>query len=237
MVGPLGGEGDLAIRVAYRGDHLIGALPLCVRRRAGLRVSEFVGGSWALLADLLVAPDEEPSAVSGLLDHAASSRHDFASLFGLQAQADSSQLFRRTRFALSNGLRRPVLDLSPGWNAVYDAKMSSKARSTRRRRRRQLEALGTVETSVARTREELEPALEDAFRVYALRWEGRHDPSGFITPTGMRSRLRRAPGTTRACASVEADVAAHRRSMRGPSGDSNARGLPPLPPLFEPTSP
>jgi len=64
--------------------------------------------------------------------------------------------------------------------------MSSKARSTRRRRRRQLEALGTVETSLARTREELEPALEDAFRVYSLRWQGRHDPSGFVTPLGMR---------------------------------------------------
>src|SRR5512134_52058 len=51
---------------------------------------------------------------------------------------------------------------------------------------RQLEELGTVETSVARTPDELEPALEDAFRVHALRWHGRRDPSGFVTPTGMR---------------------------------------------------
>ena len=80
-------------------------------------------------------------------------------------------------------LATPVLDLSAGWAHVSGAKMSPKARSTRRRRRRQLETLGEVEASVARTRAEVEPALEEAFRVYALRWEGRLDPSGFVTPT------------------------------------------------------
>jgi CelD/BcsL family acetyltransferase involved in cellulose biosynthesis len=69
---------------------------------------------------------------------------------------------------------------------VYAAKTSSKARSDRRRRLRQLAAQGTLEASVARTREELAPALEDAFRVYTLRWQDRRDASGFATLTGGR---------------------------------------------------
>src|SRR5918997_7131468 len=71
-----GGEDELAVHVAYRGERLVGALPLCIRRRCGLRVTEFVGGTWAALADLLVAPGEEPSAVAGLADRAASSPCD-----------------------------------------------------------------------------------------------------------------------------------------------------------------
>jgi CelD/BcsL family acetyltransferase involved in cellulose biosynthesis len=83
-------------------------------------------------------------------------------------------------------LEAPVLDVAAGWEVVYRQKMSSKARSERRRRSRQLEKLGKVEVSLARTSAELEPALEDAFRVHALRWHGRRDGSGFVTPAGKR---------------------------------------------------
>ena len=181
-----GGENDLTVHVAYRGDRLVGALPLCLRRRRGLRVSEFVGGTGAALADLLVAPGEEVSAVSPLVEHAVSSGHDFVNLFGLPGSSRLVEALPPNALRLVERLEAPVLDLSAGWDAVYDARMSSNARGHRRRRRRQLEALGTVETSVARTREELEPALEDAFRVYALRWRGRREVSGFVSPTGMR---------------------------------------------------
>ena len=181
-----GGENELAVQVAYRGDRLVGALPLCIRRRGRLRVCEFVGGTGAALADLLVAPGEEVSAVSPLADQAASSGHDFVNLFGLPASSRLVEALPLNALRLIERLEAPVLDLSPGWDAVYAAKLSSRQRGHRRRRRRQLEALGTVETSVARTREELEPELEDVFRVYASRWQGRRDVSGFITPTGRR---------------------------------------------------
>jgi CelD/BcsL family acetyltransferase involved in cellulose biosynthesis len=180
-----GGEDRLTVHVAYRGSRLVGALPLCVRRRFGLRVTEFVGGTWAALADLLVAPGEEPSAVAGLVECAASSRHDFANLFGLPPSSRLVAALPPDALRLVERLEAPVLDLGAGWDVVYAARMSSKARSERRRRRRQLEELGTVEASVARAGEELERALEDAFRVHALRWQGRRDPSGFITPAGM----------------------------------------------------
>jgi starch synthase len=181
-----GGGADLTVHVAYRGDRLVGALPLCTRRRFGLRVSEFVGGTWALLADLLLAPVEDESTVSSLVEHATSSSYDFANLFGLPGSSRLVAALPPDALHLVERLEAPVLDLSAGWDAVYRSKLSSKRRSDRRRRLRQLEELGTVESSVARTPEELGPALEDAYRVYALRWQGRHDPSGFITPAGRR---------------------------------------------------
>ena len=179
-----GGDRELAVHVAHRGDRLVGALPLSIGRRRGLRVSEFVGGTWSALADLLVAPGEEVSAVSPLVEHAASSKHDFVNLFGLPGSSRLVEALPPNSLRLVERLEAPVLDLSSGWDAVYAARMSSKQRGNRRRRRRLLEAMGTVETSVARTSEELEPALEDAFRIYALRWQGRPDVSGFVTATG-----------------------------------------------------
>jgi CelD/BcsL family acetyltransferase involved in cellulose biosynthesis len=78
----------------------------------------------------------------------------------------------------------PVLDLSPGWDAVYRSKMPSKRRNHHRRRRRQLAEQGRVEVTVARTEPALEQALEDAFSLHMLRWRGRPDGSGFATPLG-----------------------------------------------------
>jgi CelD/BcsL family acetyltransferase involved in cellulose biosynthesis len=181
-----GGEADLAVHVAFRGDRLVGALPLCIHRRLGLRVSEFLGRSWALLADLLVTPGEPASTGSGLLQRAASSGHDYANLFGLPGSSRLVAALPPDALRLVERLEAPVVDLSAGWESFYGARMSSKRRNDRRRRMRQLDELGSVETTIARTGEELEPALEDAFRVHALRWEGRRDASGFATPTGKR---------------------------------------------------
>ncbi len=179
-------EDALAVHVAYRGDRLVGALPLCIRPRAGLRVAEFVGGSWAALADLMVAPGEEESTAGALVEHAAAaSGYDFASLFGLPGSSRLAASLPPGSLRLVERLEAPILDLSAGWDVVYPAKLAPKARSERRRRMRKLEELGAVETSIARTREEIEPVLGDAFRVHALRWEGRREPSGLASPTGM----------------------------------------------------
>src|SRR5204863_7487551 len=78
----------------------------------------------------------------------------------------------------------PVLDLSDGWDALYERKFSSRARQERRRHRRQLEQLGSVESSVARKPEELGPAFDDAARLYALRWRGRREGSGLPSAEG-----------------------------------------------------
>jgi CelD/BcsL family acetyltransferase involved in cellulose biosynthesis len=175
---------SLSVVVARRGGRLVAALPLYIRRQLGLRVAEFVGGTeCAPLADLLLAPgesDETAAAVGGR----AADAGDFVNLFGLSGDSRLVSAFPAETFHLVERLEAPVLDLSSGWEAVYETRLSSKARANRRRRRRQLEALGTVEVELARTRDELERDLEDAFSVYQLRWRGRRATSGFATPKG-----------------------------------------------------
>ena len=80
----------------------------------------------------------------------------------------------------------PVLDIEGDWDDVYRAKMSGKKRGQDRRRRRNLAMHGKIEVAIARTRDELAAALEDAFALHALRWNGRPDGSHFATPTGRR---------------------------------------------------
>jgi CelD/BcsL family acetyltransferase involved in cellulose biosynthesis len=181
-----GGDADLAVHVAYRSGRLVGALPLCARRRLGLRATEFVGGTWALLGDLLLAPGEDGATAAALVEHAGSSGDDFASLFGLPGSSRLVAALPPAALPLIERLEAPVLDIPAGWDDVYRAKVSAKARSERRRRMRQLAGLGPVEVTVARTPAELGTALEDAFRVHRLRWQGRRDASGFITPAGLR---------------------------------------------------
>jgi CelD/BcsL family acetyltransferase involved in cellulose biosynthesis len=181
-----GAEGSLSVVVARRGDRLVAALPLCVRRRLGLRIVEFVGGTeCAPLADLMLAPGEDPSAAVAVGDRASRSAHDFANLFGLSRNSRLVAALPAETFRFVERLEAPVLDLEAGWEAVYKTRLSSKARANRRRRRRQLDALGSVDVALARTREELEAQLEEAFGVYELRWRGRRATSGFATATGM----------------------------------------------------
>jgi CelD/BcsL family acetyltransferase involved in cellulose biosynthesis len=180
-----GRGGALAVHVAYRGDRLIGALPLCLRPQFGLSVAQFVGGKLAALADLMVLPGEE-SAAGALADRASASDHDLADFFGIPGESRLVAALPSGAVRLVERLEAPVLDLSAGWEAVCRAKLSAKARGDRRRRRRQLDALGNVDVKVARTPAELGEALDEAFRVYALRWRGRREPSGFVAPLGQQ---------------------------------------------------
>jgi CelD/BcsL family acetyltransferase involved in cellulose biosynthesis len=98
------------------------------------------------------------------------------------------------RLEVIQRVESPVLSLEPDWDTVYRAKTNAKKRNHHKRRRRQLSELGELTTTVARELPELEPALEEAFRLHALRWEGRPDGSGFGTPIGMefhRAALKR----------------------------------------------
>jgi CelD/BcsL family acetyltransferase involved in cellulose biosynthesis len=178
-----GDGGELAVYVAYQDGALVGALPLCLRRTFGLDVLSFLGGDTAL-ADLLVSDDAGPGVASALAERAASGGQDFADLAGLPAGSRLVAALDTSRLRLIERSEAPVLDLTEGWDAVYQAKLSSKKRSHHRRRRRQLGELGRVEVDVARTPAELEAALEDAFELHELRWRGRPDGSGFATPVG-----------------------------------------------------
>jgi CelD/BcsL family acetyltransferase involved in cellulose biosynthesis len=178
-----GGASELAVQAVFRDGALVGAFPLVHKTRRGLRVARFMGGEQSSLADLLLAPSEDPTTGAALIAQ-ASSEHDFAELFGL---GGDSRVARAApgRLYLFRRADAPVLELTDDWDALYQAKVSAKRRSQDRRRLKQLKERGPVEFSLARSRKEVELALADAFRLHALRWEARGDGSGFATPTGV----------------------------------------------------
>src|SRR5439155_6317242 len=69
-------EGELRIHVVRQGETLLGAFPLYVSRRRGLRVAQFLGGSQSALADLLLSEQAGPDVASTLVEQARSSGHD-----------------------------------------------------------------------------------------------------------------------------------------------------------------
>jgi CelD/BcsL family acetyltransferase involved in cellulose biosynthesis len=181
-----GSDSELAVHVAYRDGKLVGALPLCVRPKFGLRVLTFLGGDQSPLADMLVDRDEGVALPARLAERAGSTKHDYADLFGLPMGSRLASALGPTGLRLIERVEAPVLDLDEPWADAYARRTSSKKRAHHRRRRRQLGELGRVENVVARTHEELAAALEDAFRLHELRWDGRPDGSRFATPEGMR---------------------------------------------------
>jgi CelD/BcsL family acetyltransferase involved in cellulose biosynthesis len=181
-----GDTGTPAVHIVRQEGKLLGALPVVVGSKRGTRVVRFMGGRQSVLADLLLASDAPDSTAGLLAARLATSDHHLVDLYGIPAESRIVQALGPSRLEVIVRIEAPVLDLLPGWASVYEQKTSAKTRSLHRRRRRQLSALGRLETSVARTPAELEPALEEAFRLHTLRWAGRPDGSGFVTPVGMR---------------------------------------------------
>ena len=180
----------LAVVVARRDKRLVGAAPCFVRRSRGVRVARFIGGHESSLGDLLLATGEDQTTAHHLVDELVAQPFDFADLYGLPAESVLSTV---TKTRLVERADAPVLELPDGWDAAYDAHTTGKQRNLHRRRRRQLGELGEVDFVVARRREEIGPALEDAFRLHELRWQGRPDGSTFGTELG-RSFHRAAAG-------------------------------------------
>ncbi|UGS34990.1 GNAT family N-acetyltransferase [Capillimicrobium parvum] len=183
------------VLVARADGQLAGALPVVIRRRAALRVASFMGGRTAVLPDLLVAESaaDRTTEVAGALTAALAQTCDVADLHGVPAGSRIAAALG-PRLQLIERIEAPVLDLQAGWDAVYRAKTNSKKRNLHRRRRRQLSELGRLTVAVAREPDELEPALEDAFRLHDLRWDGRPDGSGFTSGPGkafQRAAMRR----------------------------------------------
>ena len=180
-----GEGGALAVHVVRQDGRLIGALPLMVGVKSGLRVVRFMGGRQSALSDLLLASDADDSVASLLAERLAASdhrprrpvRHSRGKPDRRRAGAGPASRDRANR---GSGPRPPA---------------RAGRRSTKRGHRRRREActggdgVSSPPSGGSRCRSrgrpsELEAALEDAFRLHALRWEGRPDGSGFVTPTG-----------------------------------------------------
>jgi CelD/BcsL family acetyltransferase involved in cellulose biosynthesis len=177
-------DAELRVIVARRDGGLVAALPLLVRSRLGLRAARFLGGRQSALGDLLLAPGESASVGRRMAARVAGDA-DFVDLYGLPTRSRIGEALGPSVHLLER-VEAPVLDLSPSWDAVYREKTNSKKRNLHSRRRRQLAELGKLEVVVARGLEDLRPALEEAFRLHLLRWEGRPDGSGFATAAGQR---------------------------------------------------
>jgi CelD/BcsL family acetyltransferase involved in cellulose biosynthesis len=178
------GDGcELAVATATREGKLVGALPVYVSRRRGLRVCQFLGAHESALGDLILGPAEPVETAAGLVVALRAQRYDYCDLFGLP---DGSVLAEASAGALSliQRVEAPVLLMPDGFEAAYTAKTSSKKRNLHRRRLRQLAEVGEVEFVEAQTAEKLEPLLEEAFELHRLRWEGRPDGSTFGTEQG-----------------------------------------------------
>lgn len=180
-----GGDATLSVPVASRPGTLVGAAPMMLRRVLGVPVARFLGGRQSVLSDLLLSPDVESAAARGLVEELARAGAAYVDAYGLPCDSRLAEAVGSS-LELIERVEAPVLDLTGGWDAVYGAKTSSKKRNLHRRRRRQLGELGRLEVVVAREPDELGAALEEAFRLHALRWRGRPDGSGFVTPVGRR---------------------------------------------------
>jgi CelD/BcsL family acetyltransferase involved in cellulose biosynthesis len=181
-----GDDCALEVHAAFSDGRLIGAVPLCVERRMGLRILRFAGGPDASLGDVLVAPGHDAVPVArSLMEHARRRhRHDLAALYGMPAHNCLQRSVAPGQLRLIERNEAPVLEAPDGWEAVYRANTSSKTRNTHKRRRRQLAELGHLETRVVSASEDLESVLEDALRLHRLRWEGRPDASDFASERG-----------------------------------------------------
>jgi CelD/BcsL family acetyltransferase involved in cellulose biosynthesis len=181
-----GEDRELAVHVAFRGHELVGALPLCVQRRRGVGVLTFLGAEQTSLADMLLVEGADEQLSSELAERATTSGHDFADLHGLPGTSRFAAALGPSRLRLIVRAEAPVLELGGlDWETFYKTRLSSSQRALHRRRTRQLARLGTLETTVARTQEELAPALEEAFEIHARRWRGRPDGSDFGTSKGQ----------------------------------------------------
>jgi CelD/BcsL family acetyltransferase involved in cellulose biosynthesis len=177
-----GGGAELAVPTARRSGILVAAAPLLRRRRLGVDMTSFLGGDQSALGDVLLAPGEDDALAGTLLDVERAG----------PGYLDVQGLPRGSRLAEALGARvevverveAPVLDLQGGWDAVYRERTGSKKRNLHKRRRRQLSELGRLEVVVARDLDALLRALEDAFRLHALRWDGRPDGSDFASARG-----------------------------------------------------
>jgi CelD/BcsL family acetyltransferase involved in cellulose biosynthesis len=178
--------GDVQVHVARRDGSLVAALPLIVQRKGGLRIVQFLGATQSALADLLLLDGDDGDAARAVTAKLGSSAHDLADLFGIPGESRLARTVPRRRLRLIERVEAPVLDLSRGWETVYNEKTGSKKRNLHRRRRRQLSELGELTVELARTPDELAAALEHAFHLHELRWAGRPDGSHFATPIGKQ---------------------------------------------------
>ena len=194
---------------------------MCVRRRYGLRVLSFVGGEDSSLADVLVEDDQRAEIESALVEHGTSAGHDFADSGSPPGAASSrpSAPPPEPRRAVRGARAGPHAGLGRGLHLEAELEEAKPLPAPAAAARRG----GPPGVEVARTAEELDRALDDAFTLHDLRWNGRPDGSGFATPVGRSFHH----ATVRALAPLAVPRSSRSRSTGGPlrsTTTSSSRG-------------
>jgi CelD/BcsL family acetyltransferase involved in cellulose biosynthesis len=161
--------------IVVRADgRLVGALPLAIVRRRGVRVGEMAGA--LALADALVAGADPKPVVTAL---AAAIRRQPLDLVDFDYLAPDCLLARWLpgRRRVTPTRAAPMMEMPDGWQEAYKRATSSKTRNTHKRRLKQLAKHGDVRFVRNETEPDVARALEDAFRLHALRWKDRRDLS------------------------------------------------------------
>ena len=214
--------------------------PLRRRRRAGAWTSSAAtGGSWARCrsscagARACASPASRAAASRGAARPPARARRGRVRrrrlTESLAAPAATSPTCTGSRPAagsprrsargstLIERIEAPVLDLARGLgrrlpreDQLEEAQPAPPPAPPARRAR------ASSRSTVARALDELEPALEEAFRLHALRWEGRPDGSGFATRRRQALPPRRAAAARRDRRAADRHAAARRPRDRVP---------------------
>jgi CelD/BcsL family acetyltransferase involved in cellulose biosynthesis len=180
------------VLVAVRGGRLVGIAPFATVSHKRTRIAMFAGAGESALGDIVLAPDEPPATARLLLGGLPGSRAAALDVFGLPADSILQE-------AAGSGMRfverveSPVTEMPEGWEEAYARHTSSKRRNQDRRRERQLDELGKLETSLATDSETVLADLPDAFELHRLRWQRRPDGSTFGTPAGQRFQRQALP--------------------------------------------
>jgi len=178
------GTGSVAILCARREGALVAALPLLIKRESMARVAKLLCGSFAG-TDLALARAEPLSTAEQLLSHARELPLDFLRLHGLKPGACIGAALEAAGETLKEEeIGAPALTIEHSWEQTYARNTTSKTRSLHRRRWRQLAEIGSLDVQLARSREELEPAIDEALHLHRLRW--RENPDDYTDLTTAR---------------------------------------------------
>jgi CelD/BcsL family acetyltransferase involved in cellulose biosynthesis len=181
------GGGSVVILCVRREGALVAALPLVIKRERMARVAELLCGNFAG-ADLPLARTEPLSTAEQLLSRARELRFDYLRLWGLAPGACiAAALEAGGETLMEEEQGAPALTIEHSWERTYARSTTSKTRNLHRRRWRQLSEIGSLDVQLASSREELEPALDEARCLHRARWHGRKDDSsGFATARGSQ---------------------------------------------------
>jgi CelD/BcsL family acetyltransferase involved in cellulose biosynthesis len=128
-----GAGAQLAVHIARHDGRLVGALPLVVRRRSGVRVATFMGGRQSVLPDVLLAPGADGDVSKQLARALVDGACDVVDLHGLPAESRIAAALG-PRLDVMERIEAPVLDLTGGWAPAPAAVRARQARGLDRAR-------------------------------------------------------------------------------------------------------